>query len=109
VWGVHTHYNLGGHHPLAGHSIPNFEFEDGTTIGELMRDGKGILLDFKMNASLETLECKYSSQLKYISGSVKDRLGVSAALIRPDGIVAWVTDSEIDHSELQAAIAKWFA
>ena len=109
VWGVHTHYNLGGHHPLAGHSVPNFEFEDGTTIGELMRDGKGILLDFKMHASLETLECKYSSQLKYVSGSAKDRLGISAALIRPDGIVAWATDSETDHSELQAAIAKWFA
>lgn len=109
VWGVHTHYNLGGHHPLAGRSVPNFEFEDGTTIGELMRDGKGILLDFKMNASLETLECKYSSQLKYISGSVKNRLDVSAALIRPDGIVAWATDSETDHNELQAAIAKWFA
>lgn len=109
VWGVHTHYNLGGHHPLAGHSVPNFEFEDGTTIGELMRDGKGILLDFKMNASLETLECKYSSQLKYVSGSAKDRLGISAALIRPDGIVAWATDSETNHNELQAAIAQWFA
>lgn len=109
VWGIHTHYNLGGHHPLAGHSVPNFEFEDGSTIGELMRDGKGILLDFNTNASLETLECKYSNQLKYVSGNVKDRLGISAALIRPDGIIAWVAESETDYNELQAAIAKWFA
>ena len=55
VWGVATHYDLGGAHPLVGHSVPNFEFEDGTTIGELMRDGQGMLLDFNRNASLETL------------------------------------------------------
>lgn len=108
VWGIHTHYNPGGH-PLAGHSIPNFEFQNGSTIGELMHDGKGILLDFNAIDSPETLECKYSNQLKYVSGNVKDRLGVNTALIRPDGIVAWATDSETDHNDLQQAIAKWFA
>ena len=43
LWGFTTRYDLGGDHPLVGHSVPNFEFEDGTTIGELMRDGRGIL------------------------------------------------------------------
>lgn len=108
VWGIHTHYNLGGH-PLAGHSIPNFEFENGSTIGKLMRDGKGILLDFSTNAQLEMLAGKYSSQLKYVSGMVKDSLGVNAALIRPDGIVAWATDSETNYNELQQVIIQWFA
>jgi hypothetical protein len=55
VWSVQTQYDLGGDHPLVGHSVPNFEFEDGTTIGELMHDGQGILLDFKLNASPKTL------------------------------------------------------
>jgi hypothetical protein len=109
VWGIHTHYNPGGHHPLAGYSVPNFEFADGSTIGELMRDGKGILLDFSANASLEMLTDKYKSQMKYVSGSVKDRLGIGAALIRPDGIVASAADSETDYNELQQAIVKWFA
>ena len=59
VWGVNTHYDLGGDHPLAGHSVPNFELEDGTTIGELMHDGQGILLDFDMDASLKTLASEY--------------------------------------------------
>lgn len=108
VWGIHTHYNLGGNHPLTGHSVPNFEFDDGVTIGELMRDGQAILLDFDMNASLKTLAGEYSDGIKYISGSVKDRLGISAALIRPDGIVAWASDNDRDYGELQKAAAHWF-
>lgn len=40
VWGVFTHYNLGGTHPLVGHSVPNFEFDSGTRIGELMHEAK---------------------------------------------------------------------
>ena len=55
VWGVHTHYDLGGDHPLVGHSVPNFEFEDGATIGELMHDGQGMLLDFDGSASLQNV------------------------------------------------------
>ncbi len=47
VWGVCTHYDLGGGHPLVGHSVPNFEFEDGAKIGELMRAGQAVLLDFE--------------------------------------------------------------
>lgn len=108
VWGVYTHYNLGGGHPLVGHSVPNFEFEDGVSIGELMHDGQGILLDFDMNASLETLASEYSDRIRYISGSVKNRLGVSAVLIRPDGIIAWASDSDPDCNEFQQAAARWF-
>lgn len=108
VWGVFTHYDLGGNHPLVGHSVPNFEFEDGAGIGGLMHDGQGILLDFDMNASLKTLANEYGDRIKYISGSVKDRLAVSAVLIRPDGIVAWAADNDPDCSEFQKAAARWF-
>ena len=108
VWGIHTHYNLGGAHPLTGHSVPNFELEDGTRIGELMHDGQGILLDFGMNASLKTLAGEYGDRLKYISGPAKEQLGLSAVLIRPDGIIAWASDTDPDYSELQKAVAHWF-
>jgi len=108
VWGIYTHYNLGGDHPLVGHSVPNFEFEDGVKIGELMHDGHGILLDFDRNASLKTLAGEYGDRIKYISRSVKDRLAVSAMLIRPDGIIAWASDKAPDRGELQKAAARWF-
>jgi 2-polyprenyl-6-methoxyphenol hydroxylase-like FAD-dependent oxidoreductase len=108
VWGIFTHYDLGGGHPLVGHSVPNFEFEDGATIGALLRDGQGILLDFDGNPSLKTSAIEYGDRIRYISGNAKDRLGLSAALIRPDGIIAWASDSDSDHGELQKAAARWF-
>jgi 2-polyprenyl-6-methoxyphenol hydroxylase-like FAD-dependent oxidoreductase len=107
VWGVFTHYDLGGDHPLAGHSVPNFELEDGVRIGELMHDGQGILLDFDRHASLEIFGGKYSDRIKYISGRAKEQSGLSAVLIRPDGFIAWASVSDPDCSELQKAAARW--
>ena len=109
VWGVLTHYDLGGDHPLIGHSVPNFELEDGMRIGELMRDGQWVLLDFELNAALKTWASAQGDRIKYVSGSAKDRLGVSAALIRPDGFVAWACDGDPDRSALQSAADHWFA
>lgn len=109
VWGVHMHYDLGGEHPLTGYSVPNFEFENGVSIGELMREGKGILLDLDGNAALKTFAGEYGDGIRYISGNVKERLGVHAVLIRPDGVVAWASDKEPDCNELQKAVARWFA
>lgn len=109
VWGVNTYYDLVGNHPLAGHSVPNFEFEDGKTIGELMYDGRGILLDFDNNASLKALANEHGDHLKYVSGTAKDQLGLSAVLIRPDGIIAWASDQSPDLAEAKRAAALWFA
>ncbi len=106
VWGISEHYNFGGTHPLIGHSVPNFKFEDGTRLGELMYDGRGILLDFDMNISLKTLASEYD--LKYVSGNAKKKLGLSTLLVRPDGIIAWATDSNPNCSELQKVATRWF-
>ncbi|SDT56993.1 2-polyprenyl-6-methoxyphenol hydroxylase [Mucilaginibacter mallensis] len=108
VWGIFTHYNLGGDHPLTGYSVPHFELENGTAIGELMHDGHGILLDFDRNASLKTLADKYGDQMKYVAARAKEQLGLSAVLIRPDGFIAWACDNNPDYSELQKAAARWF-
>jgi 2-polyprenyl-6-methoxyphenol hydroxylase-like FAD-dependent oxidoreductase len=109
VWGVFTNYNLGGGHPLAGHSVPNFELEGGARIGELMHAGQGILLDFNGNASLKTLASEYGDRMKYVSGRAKEQLGLSALLIRPDGIIAWASESEPDEESIRQAVAQWFA
>ena len=108
VWGVLTHYPLGGSHPLVGHSVPNFELADGTTIDELLRDGQGMLLDFTGNAALKTLANDYGDRLQYVAGRAKNQLDLRAALIRPDGVVAWATDHDPNTDELQRAAAQWF-
>ncbi|MBO9201936.1 MULTISPECIES: FAD-dependent monooxygenase [Niastella] len=108
VWGIFTHYHLGGDHPLTGHSVPNFEFEDGTTIGELMHDGRAILLDLGSNDSLKKLADVFGSPLNYITAKAKEQLGLSAVLIRPDGIIACAADNDPDHQVFQKAAARWF-
>jgi 2-polyprenyl-6-methoxyphenol hydroxylase-like FAD-dependent oxidoreductase len=109
VWGIFTHYNLGGDHPLVGHSAPNFELEEGAKIGELMHDGQGMLLDFNKQASLKTLASEYGSRIKYVSGRAKEQLDLSAVLIRPDGFIAWASDREGNEPSIRKAIARWFA
>jgi 2-polyprenyl-6-methoxyphenol hydroxylase-like FAD-dependent oxidoreductase len=109
IWGITTHYNLGDTHPLVGRSVPNFELEDGTTIGALLRAGHGLLLDFEGNAALKTLATAHADQLSYVTSRAKNQLGLSAVLVRPDGFVAWATDQEPDLAEAQKAAARWFA
>ena len=54
VWGVSLRYDLGDEHPdehpLVGRSCPDFELEDGTRLGALLRDGKGLLLELRRAA-----------------------------------------------------------
>lgn len=106
VWGINTHYNLDGSHPLVDRSVPNFELDNGVMVGECMHDGQGILLDFDGNNSLKKLAAGYD--IRYISGKAKDQLGVSALLVRPDGIIAWAVDNDPDCKELQQAADRWF-
>lgn len=109
LWGITTRYDLGDTHPLVGHSVPNFEFEDGTTMGELMRDGRGMLLVFDGNVSLKTLASEYGDRLKYVACRAKELLGLSAVLIRPDGFVAWASESAPNEQSIRQAAALWFA
>lgn len=107
VWGIHTRYDFNGDHPLVGHSVPNFELEDGKTVGELMRDGKAILLDFDGNADLKTLGLGYVDRMKYVGIRAKERLGISGAFIRPDGYIAWASDRAPNPKEVEQTIETW--
>jgi 2-polyprenyl-6-methoxyphenol hydroxylase-like FAD-dependent oxidoreductase len=110
VWGIATHYKFMDDHPLTGHSVPNFALEEGVYLGELMQDGKGILLDFDNNASLKSVAHAYNGQLKYVTSKTKERLGLSAVLVRPDGFVAWASDTAPDDGQsIRKELARWFA
>ena len=74
-----------------------------------MHDGQGILLDFAMNASLKTLASEYGDRMKYVSGRAKEQLGLSALLIRPDGIIAWASESEPNEPSIRQAVDLWLA
>lgn len=109
VWGISTHHALDGEHRIVGRSVPNFELEDVGTVNELMREGHGLLLDFHGNTVLKNLADKYGARMKYVSGGAKETLGLSAVLVRPDGIIAGASDHEPDEHSLRQAAAHWFA
>lgn len=107
VWGVSLKYDLGGRHPLVGRSLPDFELAGGTRAGALLREGKGLLLDF--DAQPERAECarRRPSRINYVTSTAKDRPGLSGLLVRPDGFVAWASDSEMSDG-LEEVAARWF-
>ena len=108
VWGVALRYDLGESHPLVGYSAPDFELADGTRLGEWLKAGKGLVVDFDASAPLRALAERWSDRIAYISSHPKNSLGVSAVLVRPDGFVAWASEGVPHAGEAGNAVARWF-
>ena len=108
VWGVSIRYDLGGRHPLAGCSVPDFALSDGRRTGSLLREGRGLLLDFGPGSPLRALADRRAVRIDYVAGDVQDRLGLQAVLVRPDGIVAWAGDTVPDAAAIGRAMTQWF-
>jgi len=108
VWGVSLRYDLGGSHPIVGRSAPDFELADGTKLGDYLRNGKGLLLDFEDSTPLRALASRWNGRIEYVASDVKDRLGLSAVLVRPDGFVAWAGEAEPNDEEAAQAASRWF-
>ena len=108
VWGASLRYDFGSSHPLVGRSAPDFELADGTKLGEHLKEGKGLLLDFTVGSPLQELQRPFNTRMTYISSAVKQTLGMRAVLVRPDGFVAWVDDAVTDYREFSQAASQWF-
>ncbi|MDV3457948.1 FAD-dependent monooxygenase [Sphingomonas sp. HF-S4] len=108
AWGVSLRYDLGDDHPLVGRSVPDFELVGGARIGELLRHGRGLMLDFTSSAPHRSLTKPWRSRIDYICAEVKDHLGLSAILIRPDGFVACASDKPADGERFLEAMHRWF-
>ena len=108
VWGISLRYEFGESHPLVGRSAPDFEFVDGTKFGEHLKKGKGVLLDFGAHEFLRKLASRWGDRIPYVSNAAENRLGLSAVLVRPDGIVAWAADAAPDLHDVTSAASRWF-
>jgi len=108
VWGVSLRYDLGEPHPLVGRSCPDFALDDGTSPGTLLRGGAGLLLDFDGQAPLRALDGLWGDQVQYVAHDASERLGLRAVLVRPDGFVAWASDTTADPEAIVRAASRWF-
>jgi hypothetical protein len=66
------------------------------------------LLNFDAVPSLEVLASRCGDRIVHVGGQVKDRLGLSAVLVRPDGFVAWAAEGPPDAREAARAASRWF-
>ncbi|KAE8375721.1 FAD binding domain-containing protein [Aspergillus bertholletiae] len=112
IWGISLRYNLGDTHPLVGCSAPDFEFDDGLRLGAKVEKGGFWVIDF--GGSDSVAECVRSLQLRkftvhYSGCSARETLGLEALLLRPDGIVAWVSTGKVDIRTLQVALSQWIS
>jgi 2-polyprenyl-6-methoxyphenol hydroxylase-like FAD-dependent oxidoreductase len=108
VWGVSLRHDFGGAHPLVGRSAPNFELADGRRLGELLRTGKGLLLDFEARPPFQALASRWNGRINYVASDAKDRSGLNALLVRPDGVVAWASEEAHNDEDASQAAVRWF-
>ncbi|WP_069884256.1 FAD-dependent oxidoreductase [Streptomyces luteocolor] len=108
ISGSSVRYDLGDEHPLVGRSAPDFRLEDGTCLGDLMQDGRGVVLDFSADARLREAGLVRQSRLRYASGTARNDLGLGAVLVRPDGFVVWAGRGDLDREAFERAADQWF-
>jgi 2-polyprenyl-6-methoxyphenol hydroxylase-like FAD-dependent oxidoreductase len=99
-------YDLGSEQPLVGRNVPDFRFEDGDRLGELMQDGRGVALDFSIDRCLHSSAMGWESRIKYAAGPARNDLGCGAVLVRPDGVVVWAGNHDLEAFE--RAACRWF-
>ncbi|MER5755387.1 FAD-dependent monooxygenase [Streptomyces sp. NPDC002088] len=106
--GLFNRYDLGSAHPLVGSTAPDFRFEDGARLGELLCQGQGVLLNFRADHALQRAATNWEDRIRYAAGPARNDLGFSAVLVRPDGVVAWASGEALDLDTFEQAAARWF-
>ncbi|MCQ6553660.1 rifampin monooxygenase [Streptomyces sp. C10-9-1] len=102
ITAIAVRYDLGGGHDLVGRRMRDLKLERGR-LYELMRDGRGLLLDGTGRLSAEGWTDRVDHVIDPGTGAV--RPDAPALLLRPDGHIAWAGEAQDD---LHASLATWF-
>jgi rifampicin monooxygenase len=99
ITAIGVRYDFGEGHELLGRRLRDVGLKRGR-LYELMHGGRGLLLD--QTGSLSVVG--WADRVDHVV-DVSEELDVPAALLRPDGHVAWVGE---DQQDLLSQMAKWF-
>ena len=99
ITAIGVRYDFGAGHELLGRRMRDVGLKRGR-LYELMHGGRGILLDQTGRLSV----AGWADRVDHVV-DVSEELDVPAALLRPDGHVAWVGE---DRQELLSQLSRWF-
>lgn len=98
-------YPVGDSHPLSGHLAPEMVLDDGRRVAELLHDARPVLIDAS-GGPFAAIASGWADRVDVVAASIMDS-AVAGVLVRPDGYVAWATDSA-EGPGLAAALERWF-
>jgi len=116
ISGLDIHYDLGEGHPLLGRRMPDLDLvtaDSPLRVFELLHDARPVLINLGEPGGFDI--APWADRVQLIDASYKGKLELpvlgavtapTAALIRPDGYVAWV--GEPADPGLPDALATWF-
>ncbi len=99
ITAIGVRYDFGEGHELLGRRLPDVGLKRGR-LYELMHDGRGLLLDQTGRLSI----AGWADRVDHVV-DVSEELDAPAALLRPDGHVAWAGE---DRQDLYSQLPRWF-
>ncbi|AYY12634.1 monooxygenase [Actinobacteria bacterium YIM 96077] len=118
VTGLDIRYDVGdGDHPLLGKRLPDVELVGdfgaaGTANAfQFLHAGRGMVLDLADNEKLRKVASPWTDRVDVITTSSRPAgvlEDVDAALVRPDGYIAWIGTGGSEGTGLPEALARWF-
>jgi 2-polyprenyl-6-methoxyphenol hydroxylase-like FAD-dependent oxidoreductase len=101
-------YAIDCEHELLGTHVPDFVVDD-ETLYSLAHDGSAVLVSTPSTSEAAAAAEPWADRVKIVPALVLGRRDVTAILLRPDGVLAWVAvpGRRADLDALTAALTTW--
>jgi 2-polyprenyl-6-methoxyphenol hydroxylase-like FAD-dependent oxidoreductase len=103
ISGVDQRIDLPGDHPLVGRYVPDLWLADGSRLADHGHGGGFLLLDRTPDGAFARIAAAWAGRVRSVTDEHATPTGV---LVRPDGVVAWASDTT-DTAGLEAALRQW--
>ncbi|MEU2791757.1 FAD-dependent oxidoreductase [Streptomyces sp. NPDC007100] len=106
ISGVTQRVDLPGDHPLVGRFVPDVWLGDGSRLVDHGHDGGFLLLDRTPDGAFAHLAAAWAGRVSSVTDAPATP---TAVLVRPDGVVAWASDTAgtAAATSLEAALHRW--
>jgi hypothetical protein len=106
ISGVDQRIDLPGDHPLVGRFVPDLRRSDGSRLVDHGHGGGFLLLDRTPDGAFARLATAWAGR---VSSVTDDHATPTGVLVRPDGVVAWATDTtgRAAVTGLEATLHRW--